>query len=276
MFYGEKFLDLFHKILLPSLWLPGNIPALLHNDFDVSHRIYCPRPECEALTHYALNSEIKVEFNDNILSTNHEAARHEGLYRCLQHHIHRGTLTVFAPCDHVFGEGLYRVIKDIQPGEYLVCGHPRIDYENGLEAVAAFLETPHSTNNRELVWLCMNSIPHPMVVHGKTNRETYWRTIRQGDHWETYFAEPPPVAFWSVPDFFDAWRKPTLHADWEVIDHDLPNHCYKRGRLKLVTDSREFFWAEFTSNRQYVPTLYTRLELESLFYCHTIPLRWYD
>lgn len=278
-FFGVIHLELLFRTLVPSLWQSGNIPAMLQDGAEVVHRIYCPPEEALALQAYAMCSRVPVEIDTTALPQDtvnaSSAVRNDRLHRPFQEAIKRETLTVMAPCDHVFGSGLWSVIKELQHGEYLVCGHPRADYENGFPLMEAFLAESKSDNNFSFVNFCMERVPHPMVSHGKIHPEDYWRTRNKGNHWETFFAEPPPLAFWGSPDMLEPWTKKTLHGPWEVIDHDLPDHCLRRGTLRWVDDSRKFFWTEFTSNRTYTPTLYTKLVLDSIRHFHRTPLHWY-
>lgn len=270
------------RTMLPSLWKSSNLPDLLARGHTVTHHVHCPPSDREALSVYESQSRIPVIFHTDILTDDHNFSRHEGLYRCFQNHLARESLTVVCPCDHVFGAGLADLVQELKPGDYMVCGHPRIQYDTGVIKMQEFLSRDLDRENQDLVKFCMEAIPHPMVEYYKVERTSYhpfhkeyWKTRRKAGFWQTFMAEPPPVALWGSADMLDCWKSRTLHGPWEVIDHDLPNFCYQRNRLKLVTDSRKFFWAEFTSNNQYTEGIGTRLELESLFYCHTIPLRWY-
>ncbi len=275
IFFGEEHLQMFYRTLIPSLWQVENIPAMLNDGCEVVHRIFCPESEAKALAGYALTSKLQVEIHPGtVVPTDHD-----GLAKHFAESTVRGTLTVMASCDHVFGKGLWRVIKDLKPGEYLVCGHPRIELETGLLPMEDFLSRKLANNNYNLVNFCMNTIPHPMVKHGKKHPEPYWHTFQRGDHWETHFAEPPPLAFWGSPDMLEPWGKPVLFGPWEVLDHDLVQHCYARGTLRWITDSREFFWAEFTKHKKYHPaygqTIYSGFKFDCMKHFHNLPLRWY-
>ncbi len=282
IFFGELFLDLFSKTMVRSLWKRGNIPAMLADGHEVVHRIHCPPREAEWLSIYPKCSEIPVEIDtrlipqdDPYVPPNQPSPRHDYLAVPFQEQIKRGVLTVMAPCDHVFGDGLWLAIKDLKPGEYLVCGHPRIDLEHGFPLMQEFLTKNHDGDNRKLVNFCLDQIPHPMVTHGKKVQEPYWHAHRRPDHWEAHSAEPPPLAFWGTPDMLNPWNEPMLFRAWEVIDHELVGWSFDRNRLHWIEDSRLFFWTEFTSVKDYNPTIQTSLKYGSMKHFRDLPLRWY-
>src|SRR5262245_58988199 len=275
LFYGQRHMEMMLKTMVPSLWRAENIPAMLKDGADVVHRIYCPPSDRDTLDIYATCSEIPVEFNTAILREDHHWSRHEGLYRCLQDQLHRGTLTVMANCDHVFGAGLWKIVQRTNKGEYVVCGHPRITYERGFQVIQDFLKSDPDPDNRHLVSLCLDKLPHHVVLIGKRERNPYWHLMRAGDHWQCFFGEPPPVCFWSTPDMLTVWHQKTIFGPWEAVDHDLPHFCRHRNRLKIVDDSRDFFWAEFTSDATYIQGINTNMDVDTMHYLHTIPLRWY-
>ncbi len=282
IFFGYDFLELFTKTLLPSLWNEGNIPAMLKAGHEVVHRIHCPPKEAECLSLYQVCSDIPVEIDTRLIPQDdpyvppgQPSPRHDYLAVPFQEQIKRGVLTVMASCDHVFGNGLWTAIQNLKPGEYMVCGHPRISMETGFTKMQQFLKTNHDTDNRKLVKLCMEQIQHPMVEHGKKAREDYWHAHHRPDHWEAHAAEPPPLAFWGTPDMLDPWSQPMLFRAWEVIDHELPGWCFDRNRCRWIDDSRVFFWTEFTSVKDYNPTIYTSLKYGSMKHFRDLPLKWF-
>jgi hypothetical protein len=162
------------------------------------------------------------------------------------------------------------------PGDYLVSGHPRIDSESCDSLLPEFLKSEAELGgdgNRRFVKFFMETAPHPMVNHGKSNPESYWRTTRQETHWETFFKEPPPVAFYGSNDMLEAW--PGSFGSLEVVDHDLVDLSLKRGKLRWITDSRDFIWAERTSRGRYNPTITNEIWLNSCKLFDKEPLRWY-
>jgi hypothetical protein len=273
IFWGERHLEMLYKTLVPSLLGHGNIPALLQS-CELVHRIYCTPSEVAGLELYCKLATYPVEIITGVITPDN----HSGLCEPVKESIRRGVLTVMAPCDHVFGSGLWDTIKDLKPGEYLVCGHPRIDADK-LPLVHDFLKSVPDDQNRTLVRFCMNEVAHPMVQHGKSHREPYWHVHDKGDHWQCHFAEPPPLAWWGSPYMLSAWSGFILFTQWEVIDHEMVEHCRQAGMLRTVTDSRQFFWAEFTEHKTYnprfQPPLQSSFRYEAMTQMQTTPLRWY-
>ncbi len=275
IFFGQEHLDMFFKTLVPSLLQSTNIPAMLNDGVEVTHRIYCPNEEADEISIYPKLSEIPVEiFPGTVLPSDHD-----GLSVPFKESLNRGVLTVMAPCDHVFGHGLWRTIKDMQPGDYMVCGHPRIETERGLAPMEEFLKQRNDTENLSMVKFCMEQVAHPMVEHGKRTREPYWHTYNRGDHWDTHFAEPPPLAWWGAPYMLNAWSGFVLFGPWEVIDHEMVEHCRQAGKLKWIDDSRQFFWAEFTNHRRYNPAFQPPLQSTFRYECmrqlQSAPVQWF-
>jgi len=282
IFYGNEHMEMMLRTMLPSLWKATNIPAMLEDGCEIVHRIHCPPQEAQLLVSYQACSEIPVQIethfipqDDPPLIHGQPSPRHDSLALPFQEQIQRSVLTVMAPCDHIFGNGLWPAVKTLKPGEYMVCGHPRIDYEAGFRQAQDFLRNNHDEDNRKLVSFCLDKIPHPMVQHGKKVLEDYWHCHRRKDHWEAHAAEPPPLAFWGTPDMLNPWNEPIMFRAWEVIDHELVGWSFDRDRCRWIDDSRVFFWAEFTSNKVYVPTLYCSLKYGSMKHFRALPLRWF-
>ncbi len=279
IFFGDKHLEMFFKTMVPSLWKAGNIPDMLEDDVEVVHRIHCPEDEATIMELYQIASKIPVEIMPGTVGNSLSIADHAALADPVKEAIAREVLTVMAPCDHVFGSGLWKTIQQVNPGDYMVCGHPRIESERGLAPMQNFLNSNHDRDNRKFVRFCMEQVQHPMVEHGKKTQEPYWHTFNRQDHWETHFAEPPPLAFWGQPYMLAAWTGYILFSPWEVIDHEMVEHCRQAGKLKWVDDSRQFFWAEFTEHDQYNPKLRQTLKCGFRYECmkqlQEHPLRWY-
>lgn len=277
IFFGERHLEMLYKTLVPSLVHRSNIPAIIQGN-ELSHRIYCTPAEAAGVELYRQLAPYSVEIITGVISDAKTAEAHYSLADPVKESIRREVLTIMAPCDHVFGSGLWDTIKDLKQGEYLVCGHPRIDADK-LHEVHEFLKTAHDDQNRSLVRLCLDQVQHPMVEHGKRHREPYWHVHDKGDHWQCHFAEPPPLAWWGAPYMLNAWSGFILFTPWEVIDHEMVEHCRQAGTLKTVTDSRQFFWAEFTEhmtyNPKHQPPLQSSFRYEAMTQMQTTPLRWY-
>lgn len=84
--------------------------------------------------------------------------------------INNNALIIFAPPDHIFGHGLIKLIDDIQPGEYYVCGHPRISYQNSINNLDLILNSiSDDFDNKNLVKIGMKNFPHSVVINGLKN-----------------------------------------------------------------------------------------------------------
>jgi hypothetical protein len=276
-FYGERYTSLFFETLLPSL--APNIIEMIMYGAEVVHYVHCPELESVCVEGYRSVAEWPVIISTEGFTGNPDIDRGAAIHPCYQQSIKRGNLTVVAPADHLFGRGLWGVIKDLKQGEYLVCGHMRIAHPSALRRAKEYLAEPQDASNRRLVRVCIDELKHLMVDYGMGHPDPYWRCTREGERYQVFFCTPPPLAFVGTEDMLLAWSQRTLFGPLEVIDHDLPNHCFKNGTLKWIDDSRKFFWAEWTPDDRYLHSngsqIQTIYALDSLKHFNNIPLYWY-
>jgi hypothetical protein len=266
-FWGEDHCHWFHETMMPSLELPSNLPALRAAGYEIEHRVYTTTAEASRVPPHCV-------IDTSILTPHQDKRAH--CYLAIQDSIKRGKLTIFASCDFVFSHGLARAITGLCPGELLVAGHPRIDSELCDSLLPAFLKSEAELGydgNRRFVNFFMDTVPHPMVNHGKSNPEPYWRTSRKSTHWETFFKEPAPIGFWGSEEMLGAW--PSAVGPQEAIDHDMVDMLLRVGKVRWISDSRDLIWGERTSNRRYVPTIKNEIWMDSCRHFDKEPLRWY-
>lgn len=270
-FYGPLHARLFREFLIPSLEQQSNIPALRAAGHEINHWVYCTKDEAGELPR--LPSATRTLIDTTMLYECEPFTRRDKIHLAFKRAIFRENLTIVAQPDLIFGNGLADAISDLTPGDYLVCPHPRIELEKADQLIPwAFQRT---TSNEDWVSLFMDECPHSIVKRGINAPEAYWRTFRRDGHWETYFQEPPPLAFVGTPDMLSVWTDETK-ANLEVLDHELPEFCFQRGRLKSVMDSRAFIWAELTPADSYPKGIPARFEhFASCQYFNKTSALWY-
>lgn len=268
-FFGQRYAELIKKTLLPSLYAPSNIPAMLADGHSVKHVFYCPSASVFDPGPLPCPFEFKIGFVRNLPKETHET-----LGAAYKDAIQGGNLTVVAPADHVFGAGLWDTIKLLKKGDYLVCAHPRVN-EQSADRVAEFLK--QGPPNWQMVNFCMDEIPHQMVKRGIAhNGCQLWRATKQPRCWMTHFADPPPLAFWGEPWMLDAWN---IDRDWVgilgVMDHQLPDLALSKGHLRSVKDSQRMFWCELTDERREVLPVPRGLHTEAMRVLDRLPVIWW-
>lgn len=265
VFFGDRYAKLIPRTLLPSLYLPSNIPALLAAGHAVNHIFYCP-PE-NVFDPGPL--QTTVSFNTDIVKQNHES-----LGAAYQDCIQRGNLVVVAPADHVFGNGLADTISRMTPGDYMVCTHPRIR-EQAADQVERFFQKPIA--NHEFVNFCMERVPHSMVNRGiRGDARQQWKAVRKGRYWSVTYPDPPPLAFWGQPWMLKAWDiEPNWVGILGVIDHQLTDQALWFGHLLTVQDSRKFFWAELTDERREILPVPGGSKTNAMQYLDSLPVHWW-
>ncbi|MCB6182228.1 hypothetical protein LIN78_01485 [Leeia sp. TBRC 13508] len=256
-FYGKNYCNLFEKYLLPSLMNKANIPTI-QNERRVCHFVYCkdadyPHLQNALKTYASLGIEIEV---DTKILNNADSTSKKYLNIPVEESIIRsyedGSIVVVAQPDHIFGLGLKNTIDRMNPYDYIVCGHPRVDMQS---IASEYSKLPYFASNEELVKFAMSLHPHPMVQHGLKNQENYWHALENASNYVTYFKEPPPLCFHGSPDMISVMHGDIRYSPFESIDHELVDYMFSQNRLGIVDNSSEFFWCELTDNRVYNPTI---------------------
>lgn len=270
--YGPEYTRLLEKVMLPSLVQPGNQPTRR----PLRCFLYClpsDVPNFAGFTALAAQHGIAVHTQTAFMDA---ANPRMSIYRAIVDQLERSnrerSIVLVAAPDHIFGTGLGRLIDDLQPYEYMVCGHPRISMEKAARPLERFVQTPFT--NGDLVRICLEEFPHPLVQHGLTHDEPYWRALRKDGDYFAYSKEPPPICFSSTPDLLNIVEGLNLFGNFETIDHDIVDYCYRTDRLKFVSDSDTFFWAELVSESRYAPTIQNDYWSAAATMFHGQPLHW--
>lgn len=280
-YFSNWFTDMLTETCIPSLFLESNIPKLMKNR-KVSHNIYCTLNETDYIKEkyipLANQLGLAVSIYDRILPhLGDHYQKRTCLYMALQDQIrksiHNKSVIVVAPSDMVFGNGLSDVIDNLEYGEYLVCGQPRISYENGYEKIKKFLKT-NPTSNLDFAKICIEEIPHTILQEAKKQKHEYLSLQKASDGWIAYFKEPPPLVFYGTEEILQSFDLDNWCGRFEMIDHELPNIFFKKNKLKWIDDSNVFMWAEFTSNNNYKSMIHNNWKCEATDFFKNLPLRW--
>ena len=88
------------------------------------------------------------------------------------------------------------------------------------------------------------------------SEESLWWKGKKTDHGYTInFKEPPPVLIMPCRDIIAAMVSTGNLGAFERVDHDIVEWVWKNNRLKVISNSEEFFWVEFCKDGRNYPTI---------------------
>ncbi len=267
-FFGEAHGRMLTKVMWPNL-CDHNYEYL--RNLDYRHIIYCRKQDKDSLywDDYGWEKQrvyetvtmpdVPISLTDEGRA-NYHALRHIHLNQCIQDAmecaIKQKALLMLAQPDHLFGYGLANILSKMEQGTFLVCGHPRIS----LDKAWPLLQDKMFKDNGDLVDFSFRICPHKVTTFGFEFCGTnYWDAVDHGDHYIAWVRDPVPVLIDPTPDLLRFWRLGGYSSfppgNFEMLDHDLVEYSLKHGRLKMVTDSREFYHAELTPDSEHEPTI---------------------
>ena len=274
--YGDEFTDLFFNSLLPSLNRPDSLKSLREN-FNIEWKIYTTKEQLKRIQ--SKIGDIKdlvnsININTDILKSDYFEPReylHETFIDCIKQSLDSNSIIIFAPPDHIFGDGLRSMIETSKVDSYTICAHPRISYEdafltneykfliyqNGIDDADGYVK------NNQLLNFALFKYPHPIVCHGikpefidGDNEFSYWWSAEIiGSTVEVRFKEPPPVLLYARRDIISGMLSEGYSSTFERVDHDLVEWMYKTKRLNVIANNNVFSWLEYCKNNRNVPTL---------------------
>ncbi len=268
-FFGEDHGRMLIKVMWPLLW-HHNHECL--QEMDYRHIIYC-REQDRSFLYWGDQGRFNRGrvFNTKIMPNvpvsltdegraNYHALRHIHLCQCIQdafqNAIDDDAIIMLAPPDHLFGYGLANILAKMEQGTFLVCGHSRVSLD---KAWPLLLREPMFKNNGELVDFAFKTCPHKVTQFGLENDTNYWDAVDVGDRYIAWIRDPVPILIDPTPDLLRFWQLGGYNnnppGNFEMLDHDLVGHSLNKGRLKMVTDSNQFFHCELTPDCEHEPTV---------------------
>ncbi|WP_180286804.1 hypothetical protein [Azospirillum oleiclasticum] len=281
-FFGEAYARMFAGTMLASLFLAENLPDL-RRDHAVTVRVYCTDAEAPLIApalDLLRRQGFAVELDLDVIGCRAGDPR-ANLGDCVADAIaaalREDAVIVMAQPDHVFGRGLAGRIRALPRHGYLVCGHPRVDTA-GLAAVERLVGDParhRALTNADLVRLAVEGFPHNTLRAGLAGDEYWLRARREADRVVVNFKEPPPLAFYPARDLLAMLTGDGYTIPFEAIDHDIVDLMHRTGRLHAVTDSRDFFWLEFSPDRKNAPTIFNDYWSRGAQAMRALDLHWH-
>ena len=293
--YGEDFTNILFGSLLPSLKREDGLPSL-KKDYRIVWRLYTSKEQVKSLQkrlHFLREVCDEVIVDAEILGYEGFEPRdylHLTYLDCLEKALESNSMILFAPPDHIFGEGLENLITNTVDGEYAVCGHPRISFEKvwsaGNVEKVIFSDKSNKVyrSNTELTIQAFEKYPHMVVKNGikplsiksaPEENSTWWRATKKHDHYAVHFKEPPPVLFCPKRDLIVAMLSEAQMPPFERVDHEIVDWCFKTGRLKVIDDNREFCWLEYCRDTRNYPTIINNYWPKSATEVFKHKLKWY-
>jgi hypothetical protein len=272
---------MFADMMVPSLCALGELGKIAR-DFNVRFEVYVPGRESIAIDR-ALRRlrELPIDVRLYAGFLGDDAERNEqdlGTYLSdiWLAHEREGCITVMAQPDHVFGRGLSKVLNEFSANRYVVAGHPRVAKDEGFPAIARALASGCINSNADLVRICAQEHPHITFRTGINSEEPWLRAIRTRNGFTVFFKEPPPLALQVKKDCLAVLTGSPYGKPFEQIDHDIVDLVYRQDRLRVIDDSREFFWAEMSPDHKSVPTIRNGYWSKAARFLSLTPLHWED
>lgn len=268
-FWGEGYCNLIDKTMLPSIYQKGNLPDLLAAGYEIKHIVCCPPEEAAMVAPAFERRGLRAEFQTHFVK-----ARVEGsLCQAYKESISRGNIALICSGDTVMCKGLAGVVQRMTAGDYVVCAHPRIR-EQEWRQVSEFIDK--NPENDDWVKFAMERVQHQIVDYGKkSDPRQYWRAVRRDGFWEVNFCDPAPIGWIGEPWMLDAWDTDWL-APHNVIDHQLPDLAFEKGKLIIIQDSRELLWCELTDEARDVLPCPGGLKTNLMQHLDKLPCVWWD
>lgn len=261
LFWGTAYARMFNETMVPSLLKLSRLDRIAGEYETVLDLIVPPREYAliqDTVARLTRDLPIRLDLRTGLLSSDHDTNAgllHAILPAVWQEHEADGCLTLMCQPDHVFGTGLLDVLRRNGPNEYTVCGHPRVDAADGFAAAAKAFKDGRVRSNPGLVALGPLAHPHVTFATGIGSREHWLNAIRLSDRFEVRFKEPPPLCLRVRKDLLSVFSGDPYGGPFEQIDHDIVDLVYRQDRLRVVDDSKDFFWFEFSGNDKNYPTI---------------------
>lgn len=280
VFWGKSYAEMFADIAVPSLIKSGTLEDVAKL-MPTNYCIYCPPAEAKIIEKAIRN--IRRFIPDVHIFTHAFSDDHSdnvNLLHDLLPLIWRkieadNGLVVMAQPDHCFGTGLANIVEKFEGNDYWVAGHPRVSFESGASQIKNLLKKKGKLDNADLVTFAANSHPHVTFRTGlRKNNEKWLNATRRKDHFEVYFKEPPPLVLRPTKDMQSVFSGSPFGNPFEQIDHDIVDLVYRQGRLKVVDNSDDFFWFEFSSDDKNLPTIRNLYWSLAAQYLSKTPLKW--
>ena len=294
--YGDEFSDLFFNSLVPSLKRPDALPKI-SKEYRVIWRIYTSEEQEKIVKSRLLELESLVDsiaVDVSILKSEKFEPReylHETFVDCIKKSRSNCDIILFAPPDHIFGEGLSTLINDSKVDSYIICPHPRISYERvykSSEYRKLIYKYPNESeddfiNNREMANLALTQYAHEIVRYGLnpqsadgiTESSYWWSGEIKGSIAFIKFKEPPPVLLYARGDIVSGMLSEGYSPTFERVDHDLVEWMHKCNKLIINGDNLKFFWVEYCKDERNIPTIGNCYWPYSAQYIYANPHTWY-
>lgn len=250
--YGERYLDLFQRACLRSLWQPGNIPALLKQGREIEHLVVTP-PSTPGVWKYS-SPHYKVRcvwYENEDITKSHSRGILEWMKMCADD----GSLAMAANPDWFFADGsVANMVNYLQDRDLAVAGlYARVDDKAFLRQID-LLHTigPIPISSAELVHLSMMRM-HYCLKYADISKDSN-HSANSG-----VFVQHISDGLWSmnmrVPNVFltnityEDCREFEKHREqhksgwWDWV---WPSRLMEQGRLKFLQSSDLFFMVDLT------------------------------
>jgi hypothetical protein len=259
--FGERYLDLFHRACLRSLWQPGNLPALLREGREIEHLVVTP---CESVRSVPISLVCNCPPNYNIKTVwygDRPNIQVHAIGEWLKMCVGDGSLAMIANPDWFYADGsVTNMVNYLQDRDFAVAGlYARVNDGSFLKELD---ECSNDTYRPyDLVDAAMLSHAHHCLEYADVSRD------RNSSAYSGVFIQPIADGLWSMnmrlahvflasinssdvdnynrckDKYGQEWWNSSSAAWWDSL---WPSHLYEQGRLKFLESSDLFFCVDLT------------------------------
>lgn len=251
--WGAEYIEIFNKVLIPSLLQQNNIPKLFKENYELKFFIFTKgdEPIFNNTNYKALRDYAKIEIINTLKSETYKINEKKYLRDCLTYFISESIKNhaysmVLTP-DHVYGDSsIYNLIKLVE-GKDIGIGSicPRINWNSFRDLDDIFNENI-TMSNKELVKFSLDNLHNAQKQCIGVN-SIYVNNFSIEEIKKNFYLVSSSRINVCIVKFTNSDLKFfNLTEDYNQIDFSWPRHLIKEGRYKLIGDSDLFFYSELT------------------------------
>ncbi len=253
--YGERYINLFHKVCLRSLWQPGNLPALLNAGRQIEHLVITPFSNKYVWNYKSPNYKVDCVWYGDKPNVQTYAIK-EWLKMCVDD----GSLAMIANPDWFFADGsVSNLVNYLNDRNFSVAGlYTRI---NDLDFLKELKKQPDRVYSSSMLVDSAFLHPHHVLKYADVTKDS------NHSAYSGHFIQPISQGLWTMNirlahvflasvnvsdvEHYDgckemygqAWWDSNSAAWWDSL---WPSHIYKQGRFKFLQSSDLFFCVDLT------------------------------
>ncbi len=261
--YGVDHCAFLEDVAFPALWCSEGFQDLCKERTVVANIYGQPQDQerLERFFHKLRSCGIAIRMNTQLLDTKLVKDTTQDAFALLVLPLldqitrslnHKSIIMMALPDMIVAGGSLANVLRTMKPEEFVVAPGPRISAQKAYRELAGYFRlSDQPLNLPKFVQECFSTYLHTQNVAAMHTTNPMLEVEQDSGAYIGRFAFPQPLCFYATPEMIEIMLyRPACGyhalASFFAIDHDFINLAYANNRLRCITDSREFFLAEFT------------------------------